>query len=53
MTEIIKRGFGKTFYFHDPNCTRLQIELNAKQDADNLEGDPDSVPYVHALLQHA
>src|SRR5438067_6566450 len=46
VTEIIERGYGKTFYFHDPNGIRLQIELKTKQDADSLEGDPDPVPYV-------
>jgi hypothetical protein len=51
VTEIIERGYGKTFYFHDPNGIRLQIELKTKQDADSLEGDPDPVPYVRALLQ--
>ena len=44
VTEIIERGYGKTFYFHDPNGIRLQIELKTKQDADSLEGDPDPVP---------
>ena len=43
--------YGKTFYFHDPNGIRLQIELKTKQDVDSLEGDPDPVPYVRALLQ--
>ena len=43
MTEIIERGYGKTFYFHDPNGIRLQIELKIIQDADSLEGDPDPV----------
>ena len=38
-------------FFHDPNGIRLQIELKTKQDADSLEGDPDPVPYVRALLQ--
>jgi len=53
VTEIIERGYGKTFYFYDPNGIRLQIELKTKQDVDSLEGDPDPVPYVHALLQRA
>jgi catechol 2,3-dioxygenase-like lactoylglutathione lyase family enzyme len=48
VTEIIERGYGKTFYFHDPNGIRLQIELKTKQDADSLEGDSDPVPYVRA-----
>ena len=51
VTEIIERGYGKTFYFHDPNGIRLQIELKIKRDADSLEGDPDPIPYVRALLQ--
>ena len=51
VTEIIERGYGKTFYFDDPNGIRLQIELKTKQDAASLEGDPDPVPYVRALLQ--
>ena len=46
-------GYGKTFYFHDPNGIRLQIELKTKQDVDSLEGDPDPVPYVRTLLQRA
>jgi hypothetical protein len=49
VTEILERGYGKTFYFHDPNGIRLQIELKTKQDADSLEGDPDLVPYVRAF----
>jgi Glyoxalase/Bleomycin resistance protein/Dioxygenase superfamily len=53
VTEIIERGYGKTFYFHDPNGIRLQIELKTKQDADSLEGDPDPVPYVRALLHRS
>src|SRR3984893_17172653 len=44
VTEIIERGYGKTFYFHDQNGIRLQIELKTKQDADSLEGDPNPVP---------
>jgi catechol 2,3-dioxygenase-like lactoylglutathione lyase family enzyme len=53
VTEIIERGYGKTFYFHDPNGIRLQIELKTKQDENSLEGDPDPVPYVRTLLQRA
>ena len=53
VTEIIERGYGKTFYFHDPNGIRLQIELKTKQDADSLEDDPDPVPYVRALLHRS
>jgi catechol 2,3-dioxygenase-like lactoylglutathione lyase family enzyme len=53
VTEIIERNYGKTFYFHDPNGIRLQIEVKTKQDEDSLEGDPDPVPYVRTLLQQA
>jgi hypothetical protein len=54
-TEIRAPSFRTrgTFYFHDPNGIRLQIELKTKQDADSLESDPDPVPYVRALLQRA
>ena len=31
VTEIIERGYGKTFYFHDPNGIRLQIELKTNR----------------------
>jgi catechol 2,3-dioxygenase-like lactoylglutathione lyase family enzyme len=51
VTEVIARSYGKTFYFHDPNGIRLQIEVKTQQTADNLEGDPDPVPYVRTLLQ--
>jgi len=47
------RANRRTFYFRDPNGIRLQIELKTKQDADSLDGDPDPVPYVRALLQRA
>ena len=59
ISNSIKGRFGnfrtspKTFYFDDPNGIRLQIELKTKPDADSLEGDPDPVPYVRALLQRA
>jgi catechol 2,3-dioxygenase-like lactoylglutathione lyase family enzyme len=53
VTGVIDRAYGKTFYFHDPNGIRLQIELKTKEDADSLEGDPDPVPYVRELLQRA
>ena len=52
VTDIIERGYGKTFYFQDPNGIRLQIELRtipAPQSNDDLEGDPDPVPYVRQL----
>ena len=51
--ELIERDYGKTFYFHDPNGIRLQIEVKTKHDEDSLEGDPDPVPYVRTLLQQA
>jgi len=35
------------------NGIRLQIELKTKHDVDSLEGDPNPVPYVRALLQRA
>ncbi len=53
VTEIIERSYGKTFYFHDPNGIRLQIEVKTKHDEDSLAGDPDPVPYVRTLLQQA
>jgi len=53
VTEMIERSYGKTFYFHDPNGIRLQIEVKTKRDEDSLEGDPDPVPYVRTLLEHA
>ena len=53
VTELIERDYGKTFYFHDPNGIRLQIEVKTKHDEDSLEGDPDPVPYVRTLLQQA
>src|SRR5215831_18536326 len=31
VTKIIERGYGKTFYFNDPNGIRLQIELKTKR----------------------
>ncbi len=51
VTEIIDRNYGKTFYFHDPNGIRLQIEVKTKHDPDSLAGDPDPVPYVRTLLE--
>lgn len=51
VTEIIERSYGKTFYFHDPNGIRLQIEVKTKHAEDSLEGDLDPVPYVRTLLQ--
>ena len=48
-TEIIERGYGKTFYFHDPNGIRLQIELQTSESTDDLTGDSDPVPMVREL----
>lgn len=53
VTDIIRRGYGKTFYFSDPNGIRLQIELQTEVTADDLTGDPDPVPYVKKLLGQA
>ncbi|MFQ6030726.1 MAG: VOC family protein [Dehalococcoidia bacterium] len=53
VTEIIERSYGKTFYFHDPNGIRLQIELQTKQSENSLRGDPDPVPYLRQLLEQA
>ena len=49
VTEIIEREYGKTFYFHDPNGIRLQIELQTSESIDDLTGDPDPVPMVREL----
>ncbi len=53
VTEIIERGYGKTFYFHDPNGIRLQIELQTSEGTEDLTGDPDPVPMVHELSSHS
>jgi catechol 2,3-dioxygenase-like lactoylglutathione lyase family enzyme len=50
VTDIIQRGYGKTFYFHDPNGIRLQIELQTQESDDVLQGDPDPVPFARQLL---
>ena len=49
VTEIIEREYGKTFYFHDPNGIRLQIELQTSESIDDLNGDPDPGPMVREL----
>ncbi len=49
VTEIIEREYGKTFYFHDPNGIRLQIELQTSGWIEDLTGDPDPVPMVREL----
>ena len=51
VTEIIEREYGKTFYFHDPNGIRLQIELQTSGWNDDLTGDPDPVPMVRELSE--
>ena len=50
VTEIIKREYGKTFYFHDPSGIRLQIELQTSGWNEDLTGDPDQVPMVAKLM---
>ncbi len=49
VTEIIEREYGKTFYFHDPNGIRLQIELQTSGWKEDLTGDSDPVPMVREL----
>ena len=51
MTEVIEREYGKTFYFHDPNGIRLQIELQTTGWREDLCGDPDPVPWVREALK--
>ena len=51
VTDIIHRGYGKTFYFHDPNGIELQIELRTQKSENTLLGDPDPVPYLRQLLE--
>ena len=50
VTDIIERGYGKTFYFVDPNGIRLQIELRTRQDDSAPAGDPDPVPSAAKYL---
>ena len=50
VTDIIERGYGKTFYFHDPDGIRLQIELQLRQDNSDPNGDPDPVPSAAKYL---
>ena len=50
VTGIIERGYGKTFYFQDPNGIRLQIELRTRQDDSEPSGDPDPVPSAAKYL---
>ena len=51
VTGIIEREYGKTFYFHDPNGIRLQIELQITGWRDTLTGDSDPVPMVRKLQE--
>ncbi len=51
VTDITKRDYGKTFYFHDPNGIELQIELQEHETEDTLRGDPDPVPFVQKLIE--
>ena len=53
VTDIIERGYGKTFYFVDPNGIRLQIELQTRQDNSDPSGDPDPVPSAAKYLAKA
>jgi glyoxylase I family protein len=53
VTGIIERSYGKTFYFHDPNGIRLQIELQTRESEQDLYSDPDPVPFVRKLLEKA
>src|ERR671922_1421022 len=50
VTDIIERGYGKTFYFHDPNGIRLQIELQTRESEQDPYSDPNPVPFVRQLL---
>jgi len=53
VTDIIERSYGKTFYFHDPNGIRLQIELQTREAEQDPYGDPNPVPFVRQLLANA
>ena len=53
VTDIIERSYGKTFYFHDPNGIRLQIELQSREVAQDPYSDPNPVPFVRKLLEKA
>lgn len=50
VTDIIARGYGKTFYFNDPNGIRLQIEVQTKVWEGDVHGDPGPVPSVSTYL---
>jgi glyoxylase I family protein len=51
VTDIIERSYGKTFYFHDPNGIRLQIELQTRASEQDPYSDPNPVPFVRKLLE--
>jgi catechol 2,3-dioxygenase-like lactoylglutathione lyase family enzyme len=51
VSEIIERGYGKTFYFSDPNGIRLQIELQQQESDGDPQGDPDPVPSVSKFMR--
>jgi glyoxylase I family protein len=53
VTDIIERSYGKTFYFHDPNGIRLQIELQSREADQDPYSDPNPVPFVRKLLEKA
>jgi catechol 2,3-dioxygenase-like lactoylglutathione lyase family enzyme len=53
VTDIIERSYGKTFYFHDPNGIRLQIELQTRESEQDPYSDPNPVPFVRQLLEKA
>jgi catechol 2,3-dioxygenase-like lactoylglutathione lyase family enzyme len=53
VTGIIERSYGKTFYFHDPNGIRLQIELQTREAEQDPYSDPNPVPFVHQWLEKA
>jgi glyoxylase I family protein len=53
VTDIIERSYGKTFYFHDPNGIRLQIELQTRESEQDPYSDPNPVPFVRQLREKA
>jgi glyoxylase I family protein len=53
VTGVIERSYGKTFYFHDPNGIRLQIELQTRESEQDPYSDPNPVPFVRKLLENA
>ncbi|HEX2275916.1 MAG TPA: VOC family protein [Candidatus Tectomicrobia bacterium] len=51
VTGVIERSYGKTFYFHDPNGIRLQIELQTREPEQAPYSDPNPVPFVRKLVE--